>query len=364
MRITFLIAAADLSGGVRVIATHAKRLQALGHEVLVVGPTGGATWNERFRDFARGRPIRPVRRPNHLDLMGVPYKALRPGRATQADDVPNSDVVVATWWETAEWLNGFPASKGAKAYFVQHHEVHMAGQPADRVNATWRLPFHKIAVSSWLVDLLREAGDDDVTLALNSVDLDRFRAPPRERNERPTVGLVYASAPFKGGDVAISALTRLGEKFPDLRVVAFGAEPVAPGVSLPDFVEYTQNPPQDSIRELYSQCDVLLCASRAEGFYLPALEAMACRCPVVSTRVGALFDLVDEGRNGFLCDVEDSECLADRLETVLSLSPGDWKNMSDAAHETALGHSWDDATDAFYEGILRAIDKSRQVKHG
>lgn len=360
MRITFVIASADMSGGVRVIATHAKRLQELGHEVLVVGPTGGATWNQRFRDLVRGRPMQPVRRPNHLNIMGVPYKALGPGHVARAADVPAADVIVATWWETAEWVSRFPASKGAKAYFVQGHEVCVPGQPADRVNATWRLPFHKIAVSRWLVDLLRESGDDDVSLALNSVDPSQFCAPPRERNQRPTVGFVYSTAPFKGCDVAISTITRLAETFPDLRVIAFGAEPVVADLSLPDFVEFTEKPPQSQIRELYSQCDVLLCASRAEGFYLPALEAMACRCPVVSTRVGALFDLIEEGHNGFLCDVEDSECLAERLETVLSLSPEGWKRMSDAALETALGYTWNDATDAFYDGIERAIAKSKK----
>ena len=43
-------------------------------------------------------------------------------------------VVIATWWETAEWVAGLSPRKGAKAYFLQHHEVH-PGQPVDRVRA-------------------------------------------------------------------------------------------------------------------------------------------------------------------------------------------------------------------------------------
>ena len=65
---------------------------------------------------------------------------------------------MATWWETAEWVARYPASKGAKAYFIQHHEVH-EGLPADRVNATWRLPMHKIVIANWLFVDIEVLGD-------------------------------------------------------------------------------------------------------------------------------------------------------------------------------------------------------------
>src|SRR5208282_5263036 len=48
-----------------------------------------------------------------------------------------------------------------------------------------------------------------------------------------------------------------------------------------------------------------LTASRSEGFNLPAMEAMACRTPVVSTRTGWPAEAVKTGINGVLVDVED-----------------------------------------------------------
>ena len=44
-------------------------------------------------------------------------------------------MVIATWWETAEWVNDFPASKGRKFYLIQHHEIHPY-LPLERVQAT------------------------------------------------------------------------------------------------------------------------------------------------------------------------------------------------------------------------------------
>jgi glycosyltransferase involved in cell wall biosynthesis len=98
-----------------------------------------------------------------------------------------------------------------------------------------------------------------------------------------------------------------------------------------------------------------LCASRTEGFGLPTLEAMACRCPAVSTRVGGAPDLIEDGRQGFLADVEDSDGLAQRLVQVLRLPESGWRAMSNAAFATATAYTWDDATTLFEAGLREAI---------
>ena len=96
----------------------------------------------------------------------------------------------------------YPASKGAKAYFIQHYEVH-EGMPADRVDATWRLPMHKIVIANWLAELSRERfGDAGYSLVPNSVDMMQFFAPPHGKQPRPTIGMMYSHVPFKGCDIA------------------------------------------------------------------------------------------------------------------------------------------------------------------
>jgi glycosyltransferase involved in cell wall biosynthesis len=79
---------------------------------------------------------------------------------------------------------------------------------------------------------------------------------------------------------------------------------------------------------------------------------MACRCPVVSTRVGGPLDTVIEGKNGFLAEIDDSEALAAAVVNVLRLPEQDWKEMSDAALATATSYTWYDAGGRFEE-VLR-----------
>ena len=359
MRITFVVARADLSGGCKVIAIYAKKLAERGHEVNVVAPSPRPRWRDIAKNLIRGRSVNGMITPHHLQLVGAPYTLLEGQNKVTAKDVPDGDVVIATWWRTAEWIRDFPDRKGAKVYFLQHHETNMQGQPHDRVNATWRFPYHKITISQWLIELAREFGDDDVTLVLNSVNTEQFHAPEREKATIPTVGFMYSTAHYKGCDVSLAALELVVQQLPGLRVIAFGVEEPSDQLPLPDFVEYNRLPDQNMIRELYAVCDVWLCGSRAEGFHLPPLEAMACRCPVVSTRVGGPIDIIDSGVNGYLTDAEDSKALADNLLKILKGSPDEWKKLSNAAVKTAFEYSWDDATKLFIAGLDRALEKSR-----
>ncbi len=75
---------------------------------------------------------------------------------------------------------------------------------------------------------------------------------------------------------------------------------------------------QDQVVPLLSISDLFLLPSQQESFGLAALEAMACRVPVVASRVGGLSEVIDHGRTGFLHDVEDLDGMAASGILVLS----------------------------------------------
>jgi glycosyltransferase involved in cell wall biosynthesis len=272
-------------------------------------------------------------------------------RPVADDDVRDADVIIATWWETAEWVAALSASKGAKAQFVQHHEI-FSWLPVERCKASYRLPLRKIVISKWLKELMEnEYAATGVALAPNSVDQAQFFSEPRAKQETPTVGFLYSTVPFKAVDVSLAALERVKGQVGSLRAIAFGAEPISPNLPLPDWVEYHRLPAQDQLKNLYSRCDVWLCGSRSEGFHLPPLEAMACRCPVVSTRVGGPLDTVRDGINGFLADVDDEVALSEGLLKVLRQRDAEWQKMSAAAYATATGYTWEDAASLFERAL-------------
>ncbi|MDT8859985.1 N-acetyl-alpha-D-glucosaminyl L-malate synthase BshA [Alkalihalobacillus sp. MEB130] len=74
---------------------------------------------------------------------------------------------------------------------------------------------------------------------------------------------------------------------------------------------------QKHIAELLSMSDLMLLVSEKESFGLVALEAMACGVPVIGTRTGGIPEVVVDGETGYLCDVGDIDCIADKALTLL-----------------------------------------------
>lgn len=361
MRVTFTIASADMAGGCKVVSIYVRELIALGHEAIVISPPPRAVpLRSRLRSALRGNfsALIPPKHVSHLELLGVPHTYLDRYRPITAADVPDADVIIGTWWETMEWIRDFPRSKGARAYFIQGNETDL-GNDRERVMRTWDVPSQKITVSSWLLELVKErTAEEDIALVPNTVDRAQFDAPPRGKQPRPTLGVAYASIPLKGFDVACRAIARIRKEIPDLRIVTFASSKPVTHQPLPAGAEFTYRPPQDHIRELYASCDVWLSSSRAEGFGLPALEAMACRCPLVSTRYGGPADFLRDDENGYLVDVDDDEALARRAIEILQAPEAKWRQLSDAAYATAHRYTWTDATLKLVAALEHAIEKA------
>jgi glycosyltransferase involved in cell wall biosynthesis len=355
MRITFVLPYAGLQGGVRVVAIYAQRLKQRSHSVTIISTPAEETLRHRIKSFVLGR--RSPAEPSYFKGVDVEHRVLERVRDVTDADVPDADVVIATYYTTAYGVEKLSPRKGAKALFIQNYEV-PEGASNPRLDATWRMPMHKITIAKWLVDLARERFSDScVSLVPNSVDLTQFHADARQKADVPTVGLLYNSFALKGLDTSLKALKIVSSALPNIRLVSFGAEYPDFRLPLPRYASFHYRPPQNQIRKLYAQCDVWLCGSNVEGFHLPPLEAMACRCPVVSTRVGGPMDIIEEGVNGHLVAVRDVQELAKQTLRVLQLPGKVWTHMSEAAHRTAARFTWDDATDLFEQALRLAIER-------
>ena len=126
----------------------------------------------------------------------------------------------------------------------------------------------------------------------NGVDLATFRVTEPVEGRRPRViwcGSEYNRA-VKGYDELIVPL------FARLREEGVECEEL-----LVDSKSGTKRTAAE-MAEWYNRATVLVVASDSEGTPNPALEAAACGCTIVSTRVGNMPELIRDGENGFLVD--------------------------------------------------------------
>lgn len=355
MKITFLLPTVSLAGGIKVAALYAAALVRNGHQVVLVSPpTREIPLRRKIKSLLLGKgwPKTPRVPPSHLDGLGLDHRTLNTWRPIVDSDVPDADVVIATWWETAEWAAQLSPQKGAKVYFIQGYEV-FPYLPRERVLATYRLPMQKIVIANWLKVLMNDTfADSNVALVPNSVDRAQFHAPPRGKQTRPTIGFLYGESSLKGVDLTLQVIQRLAGKFPQLRVIAFGSSPPFHFPHWNADIEFQQSPPQDTLRHIYAQCDVWITASRSEGFNLPAMEAMACRTPVVATRTGWPEEAIVQYANGVLVDVGDVDGLTAGAEWALTLSDPDWRAVSANAFDTVANCSWERSSQLFEQVLL------------
>lgn len=91
----------------------------------------------------------------------------------------------------------------------------------------------------------------------------------------------------------------------------------------------------------YHDLDVYVSASWHEGTPNPALEALACGVPVVTTRVGNMPDLIQDGKNGAFIE-PTQQSLRETLLALRRLSTDAYESMSRAARESIMnGWTWD-----------------------
>jgi glycosyltransferase involved in cell wall biosynthesis len=98
---------------------------------------------------------------------------------------------------------------------------------------------------------------------------------------------------------------------------------------------------------------VYLVCSREEGGPKAVLEAMATGIPLVSTRVGQASEIIENGHNAFLAEVEDCEALAFHLLQI-SENPDLSKKLRDNALKTVGKYSYSALAGSF-EGFFKTL---------
>lgn len=164
-----------------------------------------------------------------------------------AQNVPDADVVVATAWQTAEYVVEYPKQKGRKFYIVMDFDPWIASK--DVLEKTWNWPLRKITISSWLYDKVRAAGcpATEVTNIPIGINFDQFQLLCDISNRPKRILMLYSTSKSKGSDDGLKALQKCKERHPDLDVVLFGPTTRFRPSGLPEWAAYKGTFHNDSL---------------------------------------------------------------------------------------------------------------------
>src|ERR1700733_9436265 len=176
------------------------------------------------------------------------------------------------------------------------------------------------AISAYLRDRTREAFGitREIEVVRNFVNCDVYTRNPshvermRPRYAKPDEKLLVPLSnfrPVKRVTDVVEFFARVAAEMP-ARLMLIGdgpersaAEHLAKKYNIADRIHFLGK--QDNVHDILPLADLMVMPSEMESFGLAALEAMACRVPSISTNVGGVPELIDDGVNGFLFEVGD-----------------------------------------------------------
>jgi PEP-CTERM/exosortase A-associated glycosyltransferase len=220
-----------------------------------------------------------------------------------------------------------------------------------------------VAISQRMVDEIADRGIPRETLLAvpNGVDGQRFGPLPKDieivdrhaLRGRPVLGFIGSFFHWEGLECLLDAMVRVRTRLPEARLVLVGGgdqEKLLPQwirqLNLQDHVIVTGRVPHRDVMRYYSVMDVLVyprLKSRITDLTPPLkpLEAMAMGKAVVGSDVGALRELLSDGKAGLLFKSGDDDDLAQRLVTLLTDSSAR-EQLAAAGREYVLReHAWE-----------------------
>lgn len=389
-----------LTGGYRAVFECGNRLIEKGHDVNYIYPLlplrikPNRSLKEVLLNFLPDikAVIKNIIAGNRVDWFNVRGKLIRLFSISPSfirffeSKIPDSDVIIATAWETAYSVNRISNRKGIKCYFVQHYEVwdlwnssecwnhveklenhymmclamadivpdpYKMRKNKELVDKTYTLPLKKITTSSWLGELFKIKFNENAVGLVpigNNFDIFSVKSFQKRSHNKKKVLLSYRGKPWKGDNDGLKAVQIVKEIFPDIEIIMYGQDK---NYNSPDWIQFHRYPSDEALKELYCSADVFVFPSWVEGWGSPPMEAMACGTACVTTNVGGVPDYAVPGKTALIVPPRNPEKIA---EAVISLLKDDDKRnkIAKAGYDYIQQFTWERTVDQF-ERILQEI---------
>jgi glycosyltransferase involved in cell wall biosynthesis len=109
----------------------------------------------------------------------------------------------------------------------------------------------------------------------------------------------------------------------------------------------------DNVGRVYGNCSVYVQPSVTEGFGIPVLEAMAYSRPVIVTEGAGAYELVEDGKEGFVVPIKNPDAIKEKIEYFYD-NPSEVKHMGKNARAKAEKHTWK-IIEEKYQKLIKSV---------
>jgi len=279
-----------------------------------------------------------------VDCQNFPYFPCFPARLAS---VMRRSHLIITWHEVWDsyWFE-YLGRKGIFGKLVENLVAHLT----DKI----------IAVSEMTSRQLRRLGvEKDIRIIPNGICFEDIQKviPQNSKSDIVFAGRLIKE---KNVDFLLKAVSLIRREIPNIHCVIVGDGPerlalekLAYDLRMNDNIKFTGFlETDDEVISHMKASKVFVLPSTREGFGIVALEANACGLPVITVNHhrNAACDLIDNGKNGFICELSEKD-MAEKILMALD-------NKEDMEHrctEYSKSYDWNEIAckaEAFYEETL------------
>lgn len=199
-------------------------------------------------------------------------------------------------------------------------------------------------------------GKERILITPYGVDVDRFVFRETEKNNNQSqVYFLYVgnATEMKGFGHLLVALQKVNQVYPGTNMHFVGGT-LNPSINSKygnHVISHGYLQFEDMVK-MYQNADVMVIPSLSEGMTLSGLEALCCGLPLICTTNSGINDLIEEGKNGFVIDISDSDQIAEKMIWFIQ-NKNRIPEMKKNAHMTGSKYTWD----KYYTDISKKIHR-------
>jgi len=215
-----------------------------------------------------------------------------------------------------------------------------------------------VAVSEYTRETVAVLGvsRDKISVIYPALDPPEVRRPIITKSETVKIFSIGTIAPRKGYNIAIESLAGLSADF--ILTIA-GDDTANPAyvrklrdlsalLGFSDKVRFAGRVSDNELEELFAETDIYIQSSFLEGFGISALEAAARGIPVITTDVGAVREIFEDGNTALLVAAGDPEGLRAAIERLVADDKLRRKLTASGPNITFVKRKWNEVADEFY----------------